>query len=146
MEIKVSITPEIKGLLEKAKADVQAGIEAGMTNLAAEIEARAVKNTPVRTSNLVNTITNFLTNGRGRRIAATAPYAAFVHEGTGLYGSHHQLIFPKKAKALKIPGIGYRKSTKGMEGRPFFNLALKGLDTQKVFDEGIQNFLRKRGW
>ncbi len=150
MEIKIKITPPIKELLAKLGADVQEGINAGMTNLVSEVEARAVKLTPVRTSNLVNSITSYITKGRGT-IRATAPYASYVHEGTGLYGPHKQMIIikAKPGKALYWPGAEHPVKSvrqKGHRPNPFFDKAVKQINPQKIFDEGIQQFLKMRGW
>jgi HK97 gp10 family phage protein len=144
--LAIKVTPEITTLVQRLKNDLNSGIKAGMINLVAEIEARAVKKTPVKTSNLVNSVTSYITdNGLSATIKATAPYAKFVHDGTGIYGPHGKPIVPLKAKALKIPGIGYRRSVKGMKPRPFFQLAIDQINPQKSFEEGIRNYLTRRG-
>ncbi|MDA8082292.1 MAG: HK97 gp10 family phage protein [Nitrospiraceae bacterium] len=143
MEIRITTTPALQDLMARLGSDVQEGIHAGLTNLTAEIEARAVKATPVKTSNLVNSITSFVIGNQGV-IRATAPYASFVHDGTAPH-----IIRPKNKKALAWPGGGHPvKGVKhpGTKGKPFFDIAVSQIDPQKAFGEGIQNFLTQRGW
>ncbi|MBI5410164.1 MAG: hypothetical protein HZA14_12440 [Nitrospirae bacterium] len=152
LTITIKTTPELGPLIQRLGNDINGGMKAGMIKLVGDIRANAVKKTPVgkepgKRGNLVNSIVPYISdNGLFATLKATAPYAEYVHEGTGLFGPLHHLIVPKKAKALFIPGVGFRKSTKGMKGRPFFNLALKDFDAQKSFEQGIQNYLTKRGW
>lgn len=62
------------------------------------------------------------------RVGSPLKYARMVHDGTGIYGPHHQLIFPKHAKAMvwvqdgKVVGA---RHTKGMPPNPFLKDALK---------------------
>ena len=148
MEIKVSV--EIKGALLKkmmsVPEEVATGItRAGMIRLVEAIEAKAVKLVPVRTSNLQRSITsNVSPDGKKGEIRATAPYAKYVHEGTGLFGPFHQLIRPKTKKALFWPGALHPvKSVKGQKPNPFFTRALAQVNPQEVFDAGIGGYLRK---
>jgi Bacteriophage HK97-gp10, putative tail-component len=71
-------------------------------------------------------------------VGTDVEYAVWVHEGTGLYGPRHALIYPKTAKALvftprKANGAYIKRgdrsvvivrSTKGMKGIPFMRDAL----------------------
>lgn len=63
------------------------------------------------------------------RVGSPLKYAALVHNGTGLYGPHHQLIKPRDAKALRWRGgqgeFIFAKSVKGMPPNPFLLDALK---------------------
>lgn len=147
--IRISISPALEKLAKKMETDVDGAIAAGMTNLVETVEANAVKieKSHVRTSNLINSISSHIeNNGRKGVVEATAKYAVFVHDGTGIYGPYHTRIVPKTAKALKIPGIGYRKSVKGFKGRPFMDMALLQIKPQQVFDQGIGNFMKMKGW
>ena len=85
----------------------------------------------METKNLVNTITKSF-SGSGyhveAEIKATATYALFVHEGTGLFGPKAQKITPVNARALKIMtpnGVIYRKSSKGQKPQPFLKDAFE---------------------
>ncbi|GHV59026.1 hypothetical protein FACS1894103_1590 [Campylobacterota bacterium] len=52
-----------------------------------------------------------------------APYAKWVHGGTGIYGQYKTPIVPKHKKALKTP-YGIRKSVKGQKANPYLDKAL----------------------
>lgn len=93
------------------------------------IESSAVKKAPERTSNLVNSITS---SSRGQgfdtegTVKATAHYALFVEQGTGVFGPKGKPIFPKNAKALRWMAGGkamFAKSILGMPARPFLKPA-----------------------
>lgn len=52
-------------------------------------------------------------------------YAAFVHEGTGLYGPKKQRIRPKTKKALDWPGADHPvKSVAGQKPNPYLERVL----------------------
>lgn len=152
LSINIKITPELTPLIQRLGNDISGGIKAGMINLVEDIEARAVKKTPVKTSNLVNSITSYISDkGLSATIKATAPYAKFVHDGTGLYGPLKKeiVITAKNKKALFWPGARHPVKSvrqKGMKPRPFFQLAINEINPQKVFEDGIQNYLERRGW
>lgn len=78
----------------------------------------------------------FRPEGLSVRIGTNVYYARWVHDGTGLYGPRHQVIKPKRAKALvwrsqlhgqksgKFRGYVVVKSVKGMRPNPFLAAAL----------------------
>jgi hypothetical protein len=148
VSISIEVTPKLDALVARLGADLERGLQAGLQHVVADIEGRALDHVPVRTSNLYNSITSYVTGLTGV-IKATAPYAEYVHEGTGIYGPKKHRIVPREAKALRFEIGGkvlYRRSVKGMKGVPFFTLAIKEADPQKVFEQGVMNFLRRRGW
>lgn len=53
----------------------------------------------------------------GFSVASGKDYATYHQRGTGIYGPHKQRIVPKTAKALKVPGLGYRTSVAGAPKR-----------------------------
>jgi hypothetical protein len=63
------------------------------------------------------------------RVGSPLKHARFVHDGTGIFGPHHQLIKPTSAKALRWQGnmgeFVFAKSVKGMPPNPFLKDALK---------------------
>jgi len=148
--IKISIkeSPSLRSVFERLRGDYESGLTAGMTHVVEEVEARAVKETPVRTSNLVNSITSHVARGGTQGVVrAVAKYAEYVHEGTGLYGPHKRVIVPTTKKALFWPGAAHPvRSVKGMRPRPFFTLALKGLKAGDLMRDGIMAYLARRGW
>lgn len=62
------------------------------------------------------------------RVGSGLPYAKWVHDGTGIYGPHHQLIEPKTAKVLRWRGnmgeFVFAKHVKGIPPNPFLRDAL----------------------
>ena len=151
MKFSVKITPDMEKMFRDLGSDVNAARRAGMINLIEDIEARAVKLTPVVTSHLVNTETSEIKDdGRIGIIKATAKYARFVHDGTGRYGPYKKdiVIIPSKAKALYWPGAKHpvrRVTQKGIKGNPFFLKALKQISPGEVYEEGVRKYLQSKG-
>lgn len=147
MKIAYKITPDLGRLAAKLTGDVERARRAGMVNIVMEVEARARKYAPVKTSNLANTGTSKV-NADGTRgtVSFIAPYAKYVHEGTGLYGPHRTKIIPKGKKALYWPGAAHPvKSVRGMKGNPFLLKAAQESNIEALFTEGAQNFLNRQG-
>ena len=133
IDFTVSIEPNPSTLFASLEEDVQAAIKAGLHALAGQIEAQATKEAPVRTSNLVNSISSYLAPGGMQAvIQAAAPYAGYVHEGTGLYGPHRQEIVIK------------RTSRKGNKPNPFFTRAIGRIDAGAIFEQSVQDYLTRR--
>ncbi len=143
MEFFYKIDPKPEELMGKVKKQVLRARRAGMINAVTGIEARAVKNAPVRTSNLANARTTEVSeDGLKGVIRFGAPYAEYVHEGTGLYGPHKTKIIPKSKKALYWPGEAHPwKNVRGMKGRPFLTDAAAEIDVAKLYGQGMENFL-----
>jgi hypothetical protein len=63
------------------------------------------------------------------RVGTPLKYARFVHDGTGIFGPHHQMIKPTTAKVLAWEGPGgthiFARQVKGMPPNPFLADALK---------------------
>ena len=148
MNIICEIRPNISRLMNTIKDDTGGAQRAGMINLLTTIEALAVKDAPKRTSNLARTRTsNVNADGTRGRLSFTAPYAGYVHEGTGLFGPRHQRIRPTAKRALFWPGAKHPvRSTAGMKGRPWVRQAAGEVNTGAVFEEGMQNYLKQRGY
>lgn len=145
MELKFKIQPDIARLARTLQTDVQGARRAGMINLVSEVESRARKYAPVRKSNLANSGTSEV-NADGSRgtVSFIAPYARYVHEGTGLYGPHKTKIVPKAKKALYWPGAAHPvRSVKGMKANPFLLKAAKESNMEKLFTEGAENYLKR---
>lgn len=53
----------------------------------------------------------------GFRVGAGKDYAKHHQDGTGIYGRSRSRLRPKTAKALRIPGLGFRASVKGTPQR-----------------------------
>jgi HK97 gp10 family phage protein len=150
MELKAEVKIEgalLKAILESPGEVARKSLWSGMVHLVEEVEARAVKEAPVKTSNLANSITSTVSaDGKKGIIAATAHYAGFVHMGTGLFGPLKQRIFPTAKKALFWPGAAHPvKSIKGQKPNPFFARALQKTKVQSVFEAGVWGYLKKMG-
>jgi HK97 gp10 family phage protein len=96
----------------------------------AAVAAAAQRLAPVRTGTLRNSITatvirNFEPKGV---VEATAPYALFVHNGTGIYGPRGRPIVPVRARVLAFPGrdgrMVFARSVRGQRPQPFLTNAL----------------------
>lgn len=150
IDIKISLTPELDALFAGLEDDVHAAVKEGLLNLVEELDARAASEAPVRSSNLVNSLTSYLTdNGYTGVIKATAPYAEHVHEGTGVYGPNGRpiVIAPTNKKALFWPGAAHpvkKVVQQGVRPNPFFDRAAASVDAQAVFDAAVQNYLKRR--
>ena len=150
-KIDLKISPKLKPLFDKPEEVMRKTIWAGMVNLVEEIEARAKKEAPVRTSNLINSITSSVSSDglkgevRSRAFSKEGKeYSEFVHRGTGLFGPFKQKIFPKTKKALFWPGAAHPvKWIKGMRPNPFFDRALKQIKPQRVFEDGVEGYLKQ---
>ncbi|MCA1988375.1 MAG: hypothetical protein LDL07_04395 [Desulfarculus sp.] len=85
------------------------------------VESASVEEAPVRTSNLRSAITTNAAEGLVY-VSGAAPYARYVHEGTGLYGPRRERIKPKTKKALMWPGaIHPVASVAGIHPNPFMD-------------------------
>lgn len=169
MKIDYKIQPDLDKLAAKLTGDVRGARRAGMINVVTEVEARAIKYAPVKTSNLANTGTSDVNaDGSVGTVTFTAPYAEYVHRGTGLYGPHktrivskkHIVIRPKNAGGLFWPGAKHPvmmvkttkplfwpgmkhpvHSTKGMKANPFLYKAAKDSDIEKLYIAGAERYL-----
>jgi hypothetical protein len=105
--------------------------EAGIKQTALLVEAEAVRRAPHRTDNLLNSATTSWSGGGFDTVAQvrfTAPYALYVHEGTGIFGPEGRPIEPVNAKALAFfigSNLVFAKSVKGQKGQPFLKEAFE---------------------
>lgn len=75
------------------------------------------------------------------RVGTGVSYALFVHDGTGLYGPKHKLIYPRTARVLvfkskiygakkgKRAGRVFARFVRGMKPNPFLRNALPAFKT-----------------
>jgi HK97 gp10 family phage protein len=146
MEFKteIKISPDLLNLGN----NLEAGIKVGLLRTAGAVEAAAVKEAPVRTTNLANRIRKYVESRRAI-VKATAPYSIFVHEGTGLFGPRKEKILPKEKKALAffIGGkLLIRRSVKGQKANPFMARAFREVQPriESIFGQAIQEYLAKK--
>jgi hypothetical protein len=147
MKITIDAKPEIKTILKKLTEVKGSGSRMGKLRILETIEAWAKKFVPVRTSNLLHSISASLSpDGSKGTLTAGAKYARFVHEGTGLFGPYKILIKPKTKKALFWEGAPHPyRSVKGQKPNPFFLRAINQVDFQKEYDEGMATYLKRIG-
>jgi len=147
MEFKFQLDPNPREIAQKLKKEITDIIPAGLLRVAGAVEAAAVAIVHRVTSNLANSIRKYLTGRNSAIVTATAPYAAFVHEGTGLYGPHHQAfdIRPKNKKALAFTWMGKKivvkkVTVKGQRPQKFFEQAVKKIQPrfQEIFLGGAK--------
>jgi hypothetical protein len=146
----VRFSKDLRRIARELGANVASAKRAGMIALVEEIEARGVKHTPVRTSELANSETSHVNqDGSEGRVQATAKHARYIHDGTGLYGPHKKkiVILPNKKKALFWPGAKHpvkKVVQQGIRPNPFFKKALKEIRPADVFERGVKEFLKRR--
>lgn len=89
------------------------------------IESIEKESAPHKTGNLVNAITTAADDTGGLvYVSGAAPYARYVHEGTGIYGPKGQPIRPKLKKALFWAGAAHPvRQIKGIKPNPFADRA-----------------------
>lgn len=147
MKFHYQITPNLDELPRRIKRDVGGAKRAGMINVVTTIEAVARKDAPVKTSNLANSGSSEVEkDGSEGAVTFSAPYAKYVHEGTGLYGPHKTKIVPTRKRALFWPGASHPvRSVRGMKGTPFLVNAAGNADTRKLYIEGANNYLARGG-
>lgn len=117
-------------------ASPNGGLAKNMFKRALAVQSQAKKNLQraphrVRTGELRASITiiPMLVNGYpGFKVGTPLKYARYVHDGTGLYGPHHQMIEPVNAKALRWRAntgeFVFSKHSKGMRPNPFLKDAM----------------------
>jgi len=122
---------EFRSKLEKATLKkFKKGARVGMNRVGMAIKARAIPKAPFVTGNLRRSI-HFRTQGEGFDcvgiLRATAPYAQFVHNGTGLHG-------PRKDYIRR--GYGF---SRGQVAQPFFQEAIDELGDSlpQLFRDGV---------
>lgn len=91
------------------------------------VESVAVEEAPHATGNLADAITVRAGEREGEvYVSAAAPYAVYVHQGTGLYGPLKQAIKPVRARALHFQAGGrevFARQVKGQRPNPFMDRA-----------------------
>lgn len=145
MSLNIKINSEV---LRHLKDKAQGEIDKGMLRFITYAEGLAVKNSPVAPiggGNLRASITSGVEGGVAY-LKATAPYAVFVHEGTGIFGPKGKVIIikPRFKKALFWAGALHpvkKVVIKGMRPRPFFREAIEEaydkIPPSKLFGETL---------
>ena len=145
--IELKFSPDLNAVAAKFTGNVSKARRAGLINVVSEVEARATKYAPVKTSNLANSGTSDVNEeGTIGIVKFTARYAGYVHEGTGLFGPHKTKIVPKNKKALYWPGAAHPvRAVKGMHGNPFLLRAAQESDIEKLYVAGAERYIQSKG-
>jgi len=132
MEFTFKLDPDPRQIAQKLKKDIAEVIQSGLLRVAGAIEAEAVAVVPRRTGNLANSIRKYMTSRNSAMVTATAPYAVFVHEGTGMYGPEKRPfdIRPKNKKALAFTWQGKKTVVK--------KVTIQGQRPQKFFEQAVK--------
>ena len=114
---------------------VEAGhlIEEALDDIALAMESEARQEAPFQTGNLRRNISRSKAEmtrpGHHEAkvgVMRTAPYAIWVHEGTGIFGSHRRPIRPRMGNIMAFDILGhtvFTRSVKGQRANPFFRRA-----------------------
>ncbi len=105
----------------------------------------ARKTAPVRTGALRDSVSVLSAGTEGDltgKVAYGAPYASFLHEGTGIYGPTGKMITirPKNKKALFWPGASHPVGVvrqKGIRPQGFVQRAIREAGLARAFDEAF---------
>ncbi len=102
----------------------------------------AKKTAPVRTGILRDSVSLSSGTAFSGSVLYGAPYASFLHEGTGIYGPRGKIIVirPKKKKALFWPGAAHPVGVvrqKGIRPRDFVQRAIRGARLAEAIDARI---------
>jgi hypothetical protein len=114
------------------------GVARDMLRRGLRVQARARKRAPAKTGRLRTSIdiatqnrTVMGVNTFAIIIGSNLDWAAWVHNGTGLYGPHHTRIVPTRGKILVFVGRRGRYvhvgSVAGQRPRPFLKDALRAV-------------------
>lgn len=105
----------------------------GLFGVATRVEARAKRKAPVNTGRLRSSIKKRVVNRGGEVqaiVSADVKYAAFVHEGTGIYGPRRRRITPRAGAFLVFTPKGtsdvvFARTVAGIRPNPFLADALR---------------------
>ncbi len=135
IRIAINSKGDPAGVLGAARKRMRDGFRAMVEALAES----AKKTSPVRTGKLRDSVGHSSGTAFSGSVVYGAPYASFLHEGTGLYGPHGKIIVirPKKGKALFWPGAAHPVSVvrqKGIRPRDFVWRAIREARLAESFD------------
>lgn len=121
----IKINAVVPKSLSLASEIVAAEILSAMKDSTLLVEGEAKADAGFVTGNLARSINSAVVPLGGDVkgiVSASASYASFVNDGTGLFGPKHELITPKNKKAMRWKGSGgfiFAKSTKGQHAKKF---------------------------
>jgi hypothetical protein len=102
-----------------------------VNNISNDVANAAKVHAPRVSGHLANSITARMSTRGGvvrGQVSASAPYASFVHNGTGLYGPRRERIQAPHGRYFAFRGHGgmvYVTSTRGQKPQPFLVQGLR---------------------
>ncbi len=128
--------------------DINKPIKNFLYRIGSEVANEAKDNAPYRSGNLKRDIQVFTDNLDDLEVSIgntnLAPYAKFVHTGTGLFGPAKKRITPKNKKALKTP-YGLKKSVAGMKANPYLEDGAKEYLNSGGFNRAVDSMTDEIG-
>jgi hypothetical protein len=112
------------------------------------VEDEVKKNAPTESGRLRASIRTHLINKRLGVLEAWAPYARYLHEGTGIYGPKRKPIEikPKEKKALNWKGAGHpvkRARQRGIKPSDFLRMSLAQSRAERRVRQIMQSIVAK---
>lgn len=150
--IEIENLKEIQDLFKAMPKEVDAELKKSVKQAGALILAREKQEAPVgkyKGGNLRRSIgMEYFDIGVRIGPGLSAPYAGYVHFGTGIYGERHDYIRPRKAKVLRFVSGGkviYTRKVAGQRPNPFVERTQKAMDApvNAIFDKCLTNILSK---
>lgn len=130
----VNLTIEVEGLedIRALPALTQRVVSRAVQLAALDIWGNVAKEAPVDHGRLAGSFEVNRQSDLQWSIYTNVNYAAFVHEGTGLYGPSRRRITPRNASVLAFEVMGkqvFTKSVAGQAPNPYADRAVKRVNT-----------------
>ena len=131
----VSLTIEIEGMEGFAELPglTQRIVSRAVKLAATDVWGNVAREAPVDHGRLAGSFELDRSSDLYWNITTRVNYAAFVHEGTGLYGPMHRRITPSQASVLAFVSGGkqvFAKSVSGQRPNPYADRAVKRTDSR----------------
>ena len=144
ISLSISASGDPVAVIGDARGRTQKGFRAAVEALVKSAQQTA----PVRTGALRDSVSASDATAEGglsAKVTYGAPYASFLHEGTGIYGPRGKpiIIRPKKKKALFWPGAAHPVSVvrqKGIRPQGFVLKAIREARLARAFDDAFTGY------
>ena len=138
IRLSISASGDPAGVIGDARQRLAKGFGAMVEALGKSAQQTA----PVRTGALRDSVSVAYGGPLTGKVAYGAPYASFLHEGTGIYGPRGQMIIirPKNKKALFWPGASHPVGVvrqKGIRPQGFVQRAIREAGLARAFDDAF---------
>ena len=138
ISMNISASGDLIGVI----ADSRDRLGEGFKAIVEALGKSARKTAPVRTGALRDSVSATDAGELSGDVTYGAPYASFLHEGTGIYGPRGKIIVirPKNKKALFWRGASHPVSVvrqKGIRPQGFVTKAIREAMVTRAFDEAF---------